>query len=233
MEATVSVGELRRMVQFKEKGRGRDGGRSALFTYPALMAADILAYDTDLVPVGGDQRQHLELARTLSRRFNAKYGETFVVPGGVYPQHVARVMDLVEPAQKMGKTGASNAGLISLLDPPLVVERKISRATTDSDGEIRYAPGDKPGLSNLLAVLGELTGTHLARVAEKYASYAELKRDAAAAVISLLEPVQRTYVEVRADGLDVVLRDGAERARAIAEPTLDRASRAIGLVPSS
>ena len=234
MEATVAFGELRRMIQFREKAGAQDRVRAALLTYPALMAADILAYDTDLVTVGEDQRQHLELARTLAHRFNGRYGETFVVPAGVHPAHVARVMDLVDPTRKMGKTSTSSVGVISLLDPPRVVERKIGRATTDGDRVVRYAPDEKPGVSSLLAVLGALTGTHPVPLAESYQSYVALKRDVAAAVIALLEPVQRTYAQVRDDGdLDVVLRDGAGRARQLAGPTLERAHRAIGLAPAA
>lgn len=231
MEATAGFGELRRMVQFKEKSEAQERVRAALFTYPALMAADILAYDTDLVPVGDDQRQHLELARTLALRFNATYGETFVIPAGLHPQRGARVMDLVDPSQKMGKTGTSLAGVISLLDPPELVERKVARATTDTRGEVRYDPDAQPGMSNLLGMLGALTAQDPATLASSYSSYAQLKSDVSAAILELLQPVQRTYERLAAapDELTAILRDGAERAAAAAGPTVDRARRAIGL----
>jgi tryptophanyl-tRNA synthetase len=234
MEATAAVGEMQRMVQFKEKADQQASARVALLTYPALMAADILAYDTDVVPVGDDQRQHLELARTLAQRFNARYGETFVIPAGAYAQHVARVMDLVDPTRKMGKSSSSLAGVIALLDPPQVVERKIARATTDTIGEVRYAPADQPGVSNLLAILGGLTSAHPAELADAYESYASLKRDVTDAVVEVLGPIQREYAQVRkGGGLDVILRDGADRARQIAGPVVDRARRAMGLAPAA
>lgn len=231
MEATVGFGELRRMVAFKEKSDSSDRVRAALFTYPALMAADILAYDTDLVPVGDDQRQHLELARMLAQRFNATYGDTFVVPDVLHPQRGSRVMDLADPQQKMGKTGTSLVGVVSLLDPPDVVERKVARATTDALGEVRYDPDARPGVSNLLTILGALTGEAPATVAASYSSYAHLKSDVAAAIIALLQPIQRAYGLVAAtpEELTAVLHDGAERAAAVAGPTVDRARAAIGL----
>lgn len=232
MEATARVGELRRMAAFKEKALGRDRVRLALFTYPALMAADILAYDTDVVPVGDDQRQHLELARTLAERFNSSYGTTFVVPEGFAPGVGARVMDLTDPTQKMGKTSSTTAGAIGLLDPPDVIAHKVSRATTDTYAEVRHDAATQPGVTNLLEILGALTDEPPQTLAASYRSYAQLKGDVTAVVTDALRPVQKRYVEYADEPgrTDALLRIGAERAADLARPVIERARRAIGLV---
>jgi tryptophanyl-tRNA synthetase len=240
LECTVSMGELRRMTQFKDKVArgGEEAARVGLFTYPALMAADILLYDADRVPVGDDQRQHLELTRDLAQRFNARYGETFVVPEASIPpaDRGARIMDLQQPEKKMSKTGGTPQGTIGLFDDPKTVERKVKRAVTDTDdgpGAVRYDPVAKPGVSNLLEILGSLQGRRPAEVAGDYTRYGPLKADLAAAVIAVLEPIQQSFQEWSSDPAAVakVLRDGAEKADEVARRTLARAYDAIGLVP--
>ena len=232
MECTATFGELRRMVQFKEKSRQHESVRVGLFTYPALMAADILLYDTDRVPVGDDQRQHLELVRNLALRFNHHYGETFVVPEAAIPRVGARIMDLQDPIAKMGKSHNSPLGTVYLLDSPADIERKIKRAVTDTESEVRFDPENKPGVSNLLSILGAVTGENPATLATRYTRYGPLKDDTAAAVVDALGPVQKRYAELSSDPgeMDAILSKGADRARAVAARTLDRAKRAIGLL---
>jgi tryptophanyl-tRNA synthetase len=235
MESTATYGELGRMIQFKEKGEGKDSARASLFTYPALMAADILLYDADRVPVGEDQRQHLELTRDLAIRFNHRYGETFVVPDATVPTVGARIMDLQEPTSKMGKSSASGQGTIYLLDDPAEITRKVRRAVTDAGGEVRYDVQEKPGVSNLLSILGAATGRTPQELAAGYAQYGPLKADTADAVVELLRPVQERYRELAADpgATDAILRKGARKAEQVAAATLSRAQLAIGLLPSS
>jgi tryptophanyl-tRNA synthetase len=233
MECTVSVGELRRMTQFKEKAEGRDFVSAGLFTYPALMAADILLYDTDRVPVGDDQRQHLELTRDAAMRFNARYGETFVVPAAAIPAAGARIMDLQNPTNKMSKSVESPQGTVLVLDEPKVIERKIKRAVTDTEVDVRYDPAEKPGVSNLLSILAAATGEEPKAVADRYEEYGPLKADTAAAVVDLLRPVQERYAELVADPaqLAATLAGGADKARTTAAVTLARARDAVGLLP--
>jgi tryptophanyl-tRNA synthetase len=233
MECTVSFGELGRMTQFKEKADRRDFVSAGLFTYPALMAADILLYRTDRVPVGDDQRQHLELTRDVAERFNARYGETFVVPSAAIPAAGARVMDLQTPTNKMSKTVESPQGTVLVLDEPKVIERKIKRAVTDTEAEVRYDPAEKPGVSNLLSILAAATGDDPKAVADRYEQYGPLKADAAAAVVELLAPLQARYAELAADPGHVagLLREGAEKAQSLAAVTLARAREAVGLLP--
>jgi tryptophanyl-tRNA synthetase len=235
MESIVTFGELRRMIQFKEKSGGQESVRAALFTYPALMAADILLYDADRVPVGEDQRQHLELARDLAVRFNHHYGETFVVPEAAVPTVGARIMDLQDPTSKMGKSSESGAGTVYLLDDPQEIAKKIRRAVTDTETEVRYDPDDKPGVSNLLSILGAATGRSARDVAAGYSRYGPLKADAAESVVELLRPVQDRYHELAADPgtTDAILRKGAQKAEQVASATLSRAQQAIGLLPPS
>jgi tryptophanyl-tRNA synthetase len=242
LECTASIGELRRMTQFKDKALkgGEESARVGLFTYPVLMAADILLYDAERVPVGDDQRQHIELVRDLATRFNQRYGETFVVPSGAIPPRGrgARVMDLQDPASKMSKSAETFHGVILMLDPPEVIERKIKRAVTDADtgdGAVRYDPAAKPGVSNLLELLATATDRSPAEVAEEYQQYGPLKADTAAAVIELLRPIQERYRELTADpgNVEKVLARGAEKARSIAAGTLSRARDAVGLLPRS
>ena len=235
MEATVTDGELRRMIQFKEKSRGKESVRVALLTYPALMAADILLYDADRVPVGEDQRQHLELARDLAIRFNHHYGETFVVPDAAVPTVGARIMDLQDPTSKMGKSSASSQGTIYLLDDPAEITRKVRRSVTDADADVRYDVQHKPGVSNLLSILGAATGRGPQEAAAGYSQYGPLKADTAEAVVELLRPVQVRYRELASDpgATGAILRKGAEKAEQVAAATLSRAQFAIGLLPPS
>lgn len=232
LECTATMGELGRMTQFKDKGRGQDGARVGLFTYPVLMAADILLYDAERVPVGDDQRQHLELARDLAQRFNHRFGSTFVVPDAAIPLAGARVMDLQHPERKMSKSVDSPLGTIEVLDDPAQIERKVKKAVTDTDGEMRYDPEKKPGLSNLLALMAVATASTPADVAARYARYGDLKRDLAEALAELLRPVrERAAVLMDQPGtVHDVLRAGAERARDIASATYAQAAEAMGLL---
>jgi tryptophanyl-tRNA synthetase len=231
LESTAHVGELGRMIQFKEKG-GRPRTRASLFTYPCLMAADILLYDTDTVPVGGDQDQHVELCRDLALRFNRLYGETFVVPQLARAALAARIADLADPTAKMSKSAPDTApGVIRLLDTPDVVRRKVNRAVTDSGTEVRYDPDSKPGVSNLLDIIAAISDETPERAATGLASYGALKAACVDQVVSVLEPIQRRYAELAADHdeLDRMLRAGAERAREQADGVLSRARAAMGL----
>jgi tryptophanyl-tRNA synthetase len=232
MECTATFGELRRMHQFKDKSEGAESVRAGLFTYPALMAADILIYDTDQVPVGDDQRQHVELARDLAIRFNHRYGETFVVPEATIPKVGARVMDLQDPTRKMSKSVGSPQGTIALLDEPEEIERKVRRAVTDAGSEVRYDPTAKAGVSNLLDLLGAFTGRSPSEVATDYTRYGDLKADVSEAIIEALAPVRRRYAELAADpaGVMEILAKGAARASDVASATLARATSAIGLL---
>lgn len=238
LECTATDGELRRMIQYKEKSaRARAAGESvrlSLLTYPVLMAADILAYGTDEVPVGDDQTQHVELTRDLAVRFNQRYGHTFVVPKATRPEVAARVMDLQEPTSKMGKSHAATAGIVYLLDEPEVARKKIMRAVTDSGREVEYDREEKPGVANLLDVLAACERGNPEELAGVYESYGALKKDTAEAVVELLRPVRERHAELAADPgyVDQVLREGAERARGMARPTVDAAYRAIGLLPA-
>ena len=232
LQCTASYGELSRMTQFKDKSRGAEFVSAGLFTYPTLMAADILLYDADRVPVGDDQRQHLELTRNLAERFNNRYGPTFVVPEASIPPVGARVMDLQHPENKMSKSADSPAGSILLLEDVGDVARKIKRAVTDADGEVRYDPVAKPGVSNLLSILAASTSRTPEACAAQYTQYGPLKSDTADAVVALLEPIQARYRELEADpGATVaILAAGADKARSIAGPTLERAHRNLGLI---
>jgi tryptophanyl-tRNA synthetase len=234
LEATAHDGELRRMIQYKEKSAKHESVRAALLTYPVLMAADVLLYDVATVPVGDDQRQHLELARELAVRFNHSYGETFTVPRAVTPEVGARLMDLQDPAAKMSKSAPVDAiGVIRLLDPPDVVRRKISRAVTDSGQRLQPGVEPGPGVANLLTMLAACTGQTPEQAASGLVSYRDLKEACTEAVIALLTPLQDRYATLAADPqtLTHVLRDGAAQARSLAEATLARAKAAIGLLP--
>ncbi|MFF5090891.1 tryptophan--tRNA ligase [Streptomyces niveus] len=238
LECTATDGELRRMIQYKEKSvRAKATGqsvRASLLTYPALMAADILAYRTDEVPVGDDQTQHVELTRDLAERFNLRYGPTFTVPRAVNPPVAARVMDLQDPGSKMGKSHESGAGIIYLLDETDVVRKKVMRAVTDSGREVEYDPVEKPGVANLLEILAACGGGNPTELAGVYESYGSLKQDTAEAVVELLRPVRARHAELAADPgqVDQVLKEGAERARGMARPVVDAAYEAIGLLPA-
>ncbi|MCX4818509.1 tryptophan--tRNA ligase [Streptomyces sp. NBC_01142] len=238
LECTATDGELRRMIQYKEKGgQARAAGESvrvSLLTYPVLMAADILAYGTDEVPVGEDQTQHVELTRDLAVRFNQRYGQTFTVPKATYPPVAARVMDLQDPASKMGKSHESGAGIVYLLDDADVVRKKIMRAVTDSGRDVEYDREGRPGIANLLEMLAACAGGNPNELAGVYESYGALKKDTAEAVVELLRPVRERHAVLAADPgyVDEVLREGAERARGMARPRVDAAYRAIGLLPA-
>jgi tryptophanyl-tRNA synthetase len=240
LECVASMGELHRMTQFKDKAAkgGEEAARVGLFTYPVLMAADILLYDADRVPVGDDQRQHLELTRDVAQRFNTRYGETFVVPEASIPPpgRGARIMNLQDPSKKMSKTDGPPQGVISLFDEPKEIERKIKRAVTDADDgpdAVRYDPIHKPGLSNLLELLGTIEGRRPEEVATSYTRYGALKADLASAVVGLISPIQKSYLELASDPDRIadVLRAGAQRADKVASATLERAYEAVGLYP--
>lgn len=229
LECTAYTGELNRMIQFKEKGRD-ESVRASLFTYPVLMAADILLYRAEEIPVGEDQRQHVELTRDLALRFNRGYGEVFTVPRAVHPPAGARVMDLLDPTKKMSKSaGDDHPGSINLLDPPDVVRRKVIRAVTDSDtgaGAVRRDREAKPGVTNLIEILEACGGS-----AEGLGSYGALKAAVVDAVVAELEPVQKRYRELAADRTHVsaVYAAGADRCRAVTAPVLAAAEAAVGL----
>ena len=232
LECVATMGELRRMTQFKEKSGGQESVRVGLFTYPVLMAADVLLYQADRVPVGDDQRQHLELTRDIAVRFNARYGQTFVVPEAAIPRVAARVMDLQHPENKMSKSTSTAAGLIEMTDAPEVIEKKIKRAVTDTDDEVRYDPEKKPGVSNLLELLGAALSTSPSALAPRYANYGELKKDTAQALIEMLRPLRERVLELSADpgAITEVLAKGASKAREVAQLTYLRARAAVGLI---
>ena len=236
METQVSFGELSRMTQFKDKAakREHDFVSAGLFTYPALQAADILLYDTDEVPVGEDQRQHIEITRDIAIRFNHRFGETFRLPKAVMPKAGARVMDLQDPTSKMSKSADTDSGLVNMLDAPSVVMKKFKRAVTDSESEVRYHREEKPGVSNLLEILSACTGDSPEALAAKYSQYGPLKSDTGDAVVAMLEPIQARYGELMADPAELqsLLRKGAGKAREVAAATLGRAHSAIGITPA-
>lgn len=233
----TGFGQASRMTQFKDKSakQGADSATVGLFTYPVLQAADVLLYDTDLVPVGEDQRQHLELARDIAQRFNARFPETFVVPEVLIGQS-AKIYDLAEPTAKMSKSAASDAGLINLLDDPAITAKKIRSAVTDSGREIRYDAEAKPGVSNLLAIQSAVTGTAVDTLVDGYAGrgYGDLKSDTAEAVVAYVTPIQQRVDELLADPaeLQILLADGAARAREVATATLARVYQRLGLLPT-
>jgi tryptophanyl-tRNA synthetase len=204
-----------------------------LFTYPALQAADILLYDAQEVPVGDDQRQHIEITRDVAIRFNSRFGETFVVPKAVTPPVGARVMDLQEPTSKMSKSSDGTAGTVFLNDDPADIEKKFRRAVTDSEAQVRYDRESQPGVANLLDILAAATGGDPRELAGKYHQYGALKKDTGEAVVAMLSPIQQRYRELLEDRAELgrLLRIGAERARGVAGATLSRAYSAIGLLP--
>src|SRR5436190_5004265 len=235
LECTAAMGELRRMTQFKDKASkgGEESARVGLFTYPVLQAADILLYDADEVPVGDDQRQHIELCRDLAERFNTRYGQTFVVPKGTYASIGHRIQDLQMPQSKMSKSAESDSGVILLLEPEASIAKKIKRAVTDTETEVRYDPEAKPGVSNLLELLSVATGKPPLELAAGYTQYGPLKTDTADAVVEMVAPIQERYAELAADPAEVkrLLAIGADKAEAVAAATLDRAKSNIGLLP--
>jgi tryptophanyl-tRNA synthetase len=233
LSSATSYGELRRMTQFKEKGDAQDFVSAALFTYPVLMAGDILLYQTDIVPIGDDQRQHLELTRDVAERFNSRFGETFTLPRGVYPETGARVMDLQDTDKKMSTTGGTEQGTVFMLDPPDAVRRKFKTAVTDSGREIVHST-DKPGVSNLIEIMTVATGESISDVQARYdgQGYGTFKTDVAESVIALLEPIQTRFREIRDDPgeLQRLLAQGAEKAAAVSAPTLETMYERMGFV---
>ena len=232
----TGFGQASRMTQFKDKSakQGADATTVGLFTYPVLMAADILLYDTDLVPVGEDQRQHLELSRDVAQRFNARFPDTFVIPEPMIPKATAKIYDLQDPTAKMSKSAATDAGLISLLDDPAKTAKKIRSAVTDSDREIRFDPEAKPGVSNLLTIQSAVTGTDIDKLVEGYAGrgYGDLKKDTAEAVVEFVTPIKTRVDELLADPaeLEAVLAAGAQRARDVSAKTLQRVYDRLGFL---
>nr|WP_297426056.1 tryptophan--tRNA ligase [uncultured Actinotalea sp.] len=234
----TGFGEASRMTQFKDKSArmGAEAANVGLFTYPVLMAADILLYDAALVPVGEDQRQHLELTRDLAQRVNARHGRTFVVPEPHIVRETAKIYDLQEPTSKMSKSASTPNGLVELLDDPKVVAKRIRSAVTDAEREIRFDREAKPGVSNLLTIHSALSGRSVPELEDHFAGqgYGDLKKELADVVVGFLEPFQAKVHEYLDDPaqLDAVLAEGAERARAIAGATLDRVYDRIGLLPA-
>jgi tryptophanyl-tRNA synthetase len=233
LSAVTGYGQLGRMTQFKEKGEGKEFVSAGLFTYPVLMAGDILLYQTDIVPVGDDQRQHIELARDVAERFNSRYGQTFTVPKGVFPTVGARIMDLQEPAKKMSTTGGPQ-GTVLVLDDPDVIRKKFKTAVTDSGREIRYDPAEKPGVSNLIEILSVATNRPIPEVEAEYdgRGYGDLKGDVGEAVVELFRPIQERYRELRADEAELrrLLKVGAEKARETSATTLEAMYERMGFV---
>jgi tryptophanyl-tRNA synthetase len=233
----TGFGQASRMTQFKDKAQ-RQGSESTtvgLFIYPVLQAADVLLYDTELVPVGEDQRQHLELARDVAQRFNSRFPGTFVVPELLIPKTTAKIYDLADPTAKMSKSAGSDAGLINLLDDPAVSAKRIRAAVTDSGREVRYDPDAKPGVSNLLTIQSAVTGTDIDKLVESYAGrgYGDLKADTADAVVEWVRPIKARVDELIDDPAELaaVLDDGAERARQVSEKTLANVYDRIGFLP--
>jgi tryptophanyl-tRNA synthetase len=232
--AVTSFGELRRMTQFKDRAAEQDFVSAGLFNYPVLMAGDILLYQADLVPVGDDQRQHVELTRDIAERFNQRFGETFVVPEVSIPEQGARIKNLQEPERLMSTTRGAPQGVVRVLDPPDVVRKKFKTAVTDSGTAVRYAPDDKPGISNLLEIMSVATGEGIPDLEARYdgGGYGRFKDEVAEAVVELFEPVRRLYEELRADEpqLKTLLARGAEKARETSAPTLERMYQRMGFV---
>jgi tryptophanyl-tRNA synthetase len=233
LECLTGYGEAQRMIQFKDKARHQQQVRISLLTYPILMAADILLYDTDEVPVGDDQRQHVELARALATRFNTRYGPTFTVPQAVNPPVAARIRDLSAPTQKMSKSTSSAVGALRLLDEPTVLRRKIMRAVTDAGTVVVYDPPRAPGVANLLDILAGCTGDQPHHLAAQFDRYSELKQAVAEAVVATLAPIRQRYLALTAqpDHVQDILRAGAKQAREMASNKVRQAKSAIGLLP--
>jgi tryptophanyl-tRNA synthetase len=236
LSAVTSYGQLGRMTQFKEKRERQEFVSAGLFTYPVLMAGDILLYQTDVVPIGDDQRQHLELARDVAERFNARFGETFVVPEGRYPELGARIMDLQEPGSKMATTGGTTQGTVLIVDPPDVIRRKFKSAVTDSGREVRHDRERKPGIANLIEIMSVASGESIAAIESRYdgAGYGQFKEDVGETVVALLTPIRERYEALRADARELqrLLALGAEKARKASEPTLERMYDVMGFVKS-
>ena len=232
LTCSAYTGELSRMTQFKDKSRGKESAPAGPFMYPVLMAADILLYDTDIVPVGNDQKQHIELCRDIAIRINNKYKKTFVVPDGRFLKEGARIMALDDPTKKMSKSAENIHSRISLLDEDGKIKKSIMRATTDSDGEIRFDPENKPGVSNLLTIYSVLSGKSIDDVVASFAGsgYGDFKKELVEITKEALLPIRQNFSEIReSDELKAILRDGAERAGAIAEKTMKRVKDNFGI----
>jgi tryptophanyl-tRNA synthetase len=234
LSAVTSYGQLGRMTQFKDKAEQSDFVSAGLFTYPTLMAGDILLYQTDLVPIGDDQRQHLELARDVAERFNYRYGETFRVPDGQFPEIGGRIMDLQEPTKKMSTTFSSEQGAVYMTDVPDAIRKKFKSAVTDSEREIRYDPQAKAGVSNLLEIMSVATGDQIDELERRFdgAGYGDLKEAVGESVVALLDPIRQRFEALRADERELqrLLAVGAEKARRTSEPTLDLMYERMGFV---
>ncbi|MDG4656658.1 tryptophan--tRNA ligase [Ectobacillus antri] len=232
MQCVSYIGELERMTQFKDKSKGKDAVSAALLTYPPLMAADILLYGTEIVPVGDDQKQHIELTRDLAERFNNRYREVFTIPEIRIPKVGARVMSLTEPTKKMSKSDPNVKSMISLLDEPKMIEKKIKSAVTDSDGIVKYDKENKPGISNLLTIYSSFAGKTIEELETQYEGkgYGEFKADLAQVVIDALKPIQDRYHElINSPELDDILEQGAEKANRVAMKQLRKVENAMGL----
>ncbi|MGM0863877.1 MAG: tryptophan--tRNA ligase [Bacillota bacterium] len=232
LQCVTYIGELERMTQFKDKSHGKEAVSAGLLTYPPLMAADILLYGTDLVPVGEDQKQHLELTRNLAERFNNKYNSIFTVPEVRIPKVGARVMSLQDPLKKMSKSDLNQKSFITLLDDPKQIEKKIKSAVTDSEGVVKYDKENKPGVSNLLSIYSILEGTLIEELEQKYEGkgYGDFKGDLAQVVVNAIKPVQDRYYElIDSEELDDILDRGAEKANFTANKMLKKMEKAMGL----
>ena len=232
--SVTSFGELRRMTQFKDRAAEQDFVSAGLFNYPVLMAGDILLYQTDRVPIGDDQRQHVELTRDIAERFNQRFGETFTIPEGVYPAVGARIKNLQEPERLMSTTRGAPQGVVRIVDPPEVIRKKFKTAVTDSGTEVRHAPDEKPGITNLLEIMSVATGDPISEIEARYdgSGYGRFKDDVADAVVGLLGPIQERHRELRADEAELraMLARGAEKARAASAPTLEQMYERMGFV---
>jgi tryptophanyl-tRNA synthetase len=234
LSAVTSYGQLGRMTQFKDKAERREFISSGLFTYPVLMAADILLYQTDVVPIGDDQRQHVELTRDVAERFNTRFGQTFTIPEGRFPTEGARIMDLQEPTRKMSTTDGTEQGTVFMSDTPDVIRKKFKTAVTDSGRDVRHDRDEKPGVSNLIEIMSVATGDAIADIESRYdgAGYGQFKEDVGEAVAALLDPIRLRYDELRADARELqrLLAVGAEKARNASQPTLETMYDRMGFV---
>ena len=234
LSAVASFGELRRMTQFKERADEQEFVSAGLFNYPVLMAGDILLYQADIVPIGDDQRQHLELARNIAERFNGRFGETFKVPDGVFPEEGARIKNLQEPERLMSTTRGAPQGVVRMIDPPDVVRKKFKTAVTDSGSDVRHDPAEKAGISNLIEIMAVVSGTTIADVETRYdgQGYGQFKGDVGDAVVELFAPIQQRYEELRSDEGELrrLLAVGADKAREASAPTLETMYERMGFV---
>jgi len=234
LSSVTGFGELRRMTQFKEKSDQQEFVSAALFSYPVLMAGDVLLYQADIVPVGDDQRQHIELTRDVAERFNQRYGETFTVPRGVYPEEGARIRNLQEPERLMSTSAGAPQGVVRMIDPPDVVRKKFKTAVTDSGRDVVHDPEQKPGVSNLIEIMSVATGEPIGAIEGRYdgQGYGPFKEDVAEAVVALLTPIQSRYEELRADEGELrrLLAQGAAKAREASAPTLRTMVERMGFV---